>query len=518
MAADELPFDLIEAKLAPPALRADTVVKAELIERLRASPARVLTLVAPAGFGKTTLLAQLAARDERAFATVALDERDDDPVVLLRYVAAALSRVAPVSESVFDALTTPGRSVWATCIPRVCAALSAVPQPIVLVLDDVHFVRDPASHDAIAALVDHVPEGSRIVLATREELELPIARLRVQRRLLEVGPEDLRLDVEEAAALLEHADVDLDTEAVLELTERTEGWPAGLYLAALSLKAGGSAAGGIRGDDRLIADYLRQELLSRLTAEDVRFLTRTSVLEGMSGSLCDALLLREDSADVLEALERSNRFLVPLDRTRTWYRYHHLFRDLLRSELQHREPDMAAELSRRAMAWCQAHALPELALQYAQQAGAADTVAQLLERLALPTYFAGGVATLEAWFDWFDDDELRERYPTISVLGAWVHYLSGRPEQGALWERAARASTATHEPPDDSATIAPWIATLRAHSCPDGIEQMQADARLALEQSGPERLVATGSPARRRRSLRARGRRRPGTGGAHARH
>ena len=299
MATAELPFDLIEAKLAPPAVRADTVVKSELIDRLRASEAGVVTVVAPAGFGKTTLLGHLAQRDDRSFATVALDERDNDPVVLLRYVAAALDRVAHVPASVFEALSTPGRSVWSICIPRVCAALSAVTDPVALVLDDLHFVSDPTSLDAVAALLDHVPEGSQVVVSCREEPPLPLARLRAQGRLLEIGADELRLNAEEAATLLRNASVDLDDSAVAELTDRTEGWAAGLYLAALSLRAGGSAADGawtFGGDDRFVADYLRLELLSRLTAEDVQFLTRSSVLDRMCGGLCDAVLGRHDSA------------------------------------------------------------------------------------------------------------------------------------------------------------------------------------------------------------------------------
>ena len=489
MATAPLPFDLLEAKLALPALRAETVVKLDVIDRLRASPARVVSVVAPAGFGKTTLLGHLAERDERSFAPVALDERDNDPVVLLRYVAGALDRVTHVAPSVFEALSVPGRSVWSICIPRVCAALSTATEPLLLVLDDLHFVSDSTSLDAVAALLAHVPEGSQIVVSSREAPPLPLARLRAQGGVLEIGADELRLNAEEAAALLRNARVDLDAPAVFDLTERTEGWPAGLYLAALSLRAGGGseaeAAGTFRGDDRFVADYLRLELLSRLTDEDVRFLTRSSVLGRMCGGLCDAVLGRHDSATVLESLERSNRFLVPLDRRRTWYRYHHLFRDLLRSELERREPEIAPELNRRSMEWCQANGMLEPALYYARVAGDTDAVTRLFEELILPTYYAGGVATIERWLEWYDD-ELLERYPTIAVIGAWVHILNGRPTDGARWERAAQRSPARPELPDGSESIDPWIAALRAYTCPDGIEQMLADCELALEGLGPE--------------------------------
>jgi LuxR family transcriptional regulator, maltose regulon positive regulatory protein len=187
MATADLQYDLIEAKLAPPALRADTVVKRGLMDRVSSSTARAVSVVAPAGFGKTTLLAHLIERDTPAFATVALDERDNDPVVLLRYVATALDRVEPVPASVHDALSAPGGSVWATCIPRVCGALSAMARPVVLVLDDLHFVRDATCLDAIAALIDSVPERSRMVVSSREEPDLPLARLRSQGRVLEIG-------------------------------------------------------------------------------------------------------------------------------------------------------------------------------------------------------------------------------------------------------------------------------------------------------------------------------------------
>jgi LuxR family maltose regulon positive regulatory protein len=488
-ATTEFPFDLIDAKLAPPAFRAEMVAKTELIDRVCASATRAVSVVAPAGFGKTTLLAQWAEQDPRPFATVSLDERDNDVVVLLRYVAAALNRVERVSPSVFEALSGPGRSVWSTCIPRVSAALSAVTNPVVLVLDDLHFVSDPTCLDAVAALLGCVPEGSQMVVATREEPELPLARLRAQDRVLEIGLDDLRLNEEEAATLLRNAGVDLDRSSISELTRRTEGWPAGLYLAALSLQAGASDSAGARafsGDDRFVADYLRLELLSRMTTEEVRFLTHTSVLDRMCGGLCDALLERSDSAGVLESLERSNRFLVPLDRRRHWYRYHHLFRDLLRNELERCEAGRAPELNRRAMEWCVANEMPEAAIQYGHEAGETDAVARLVEALTRPTYYGGRAATVETWLDWYDEDELLERYPAIAVLGAWTAILNGRAVEGEHRALVAKRSTSTTDLPDGSASLEPWIAALRAWTCPDGIQRMLADSELALRQLGPE--------------------------------
>ena len=487
MATAELPFDLIEAKLAPPVLRGETVARSELIDRLRASQHRVVSVVAPAGFGKSTLLAQWAEQDPRPFAIVSLDERDNDPVVLLRYVAAALNRVEPLSPSVFEALSGPGRSVWATCIPRVSAAFSAVANPVVLVLEDLHFVTDSTCIDAVTALVRHVPEGSRVVVATREEPELPLARLRARGGVLEIDQEELRFNTDEAATLLQNAGLELHQSDIAELTVRTEGWPAGLYLAALAFQAGAFSAGGAQafsGDDRFVADYLRLELLSRLTADEVRFLTHTAVLDRMCGGLCDAVLERSDSARVLESLERSNRFLVPLDRSRTWYRYHHLFRDLLRSELDRSEPDVGAILNRRAMDWCMANGFAEAAVLYGHAAGDTATVASLVDKLALPLYRDGRLETVDEWLAWFGDDDL-VRFPAVAVFGAWVRALTARPEEAQRWLSLAEGATSTIPLSDGSATIEPWVANLRAFMMPDGVERALADADLAFEQFPP---------------------------------
>ena len=256
-----------------------------------------------------------------------------------------------------------------------------------LVLDDLHAIANPACLDVLAALCEHVPAGSLIATASREEPSLPLARWRTQGRLHEIGVTDLRLDQQEAAALLSGAGVELDPTDVADLTERTEGWPAGLYLAALSLQAGApdpARAEVFAGDDRLVSEYFRFELLSRLPEAEARFLTHTSVLERMCGSLCDAVLETTQSAATLESLVRSNSFVVPLDRRGEWYRYHHLFGELLRSELERREPEVVAALNARAMAWCVANDLPEAAVLYGQAAGETAAVAALVDRLALP--------------------------------------------------------------------------------------------------------------------------------------
>ena len=240
-----------------------------------------------------------------------------------------------------------------------------------LVLDDVQELRSTESLDAVTAIARHLPDGSQMALVGRSEPGLPVERLRLADELLELGAAELALSPGEARTLLEQAGVELDEDGALALHRRTEGWAAGLYLAALALRhEGGDAATAsarVAGDDRFITDYLRLEHLSRVSPKQLRFLTRTAVLDRMCGDLCDAVVGRRDSARMLETIEHSNLFLMPLDHRRAWYRYHELFRDVLLAELGRREPVLVPELYRRAADWCEANEFPEAALRYAYQ-------------------------------------------------------------------------------------------------------------------------------------------------------
>jgi LuxR family maltose regulon positive regulatory protein len=490
MTAAEAPFDLMEVKLAQPATRPGTVAKADLIAHLCAATVPFMTVVAPAGYGKTTLLAHWAGADPRPFAWVALDGRDDDAVVFLRDIAAAVHRVEPLPPDVLSALSGPGGSTWSNRVPRVGRALAALERPLVLVLDDLHAVANPGCLDVLAALFEYVPAGSQIAIASREEPALPLARWRARGWLLEVGAADLRLDELEAELLLGAAGVELGASELSELTRRTEGWPAGLYLAALSMRAGAASAAGAEsfdGDDRFVSEYLRFELLDRLPAAEAKFLKDTSVLERMCGGLCDAVLEATLSARRLAGLERANFFLVPLDRRGEWYRYHHLFRQLLRNELERSEPDVVPTLNGRAMAWCIANDLPEEAIVYGHAAGETSTVAGLLDALVLPLYYDGRRETVEEWLRWFDDDQLA-RYPALAVYQAWLRVLSGQPEEAERSLALADGATSAIPLSDGSATIEPWVAVLRGHMMRDGVEQALADADRAIDQ------LPSGSP------------------------
>jgi LuxR family maltose regulon positive regulatory protein len=401
----------------------------------------------------------------------------------LTYLAVGLDRVEPIDPTVFDTLASRGASIRQTVVPRLGAALASKALPVVVVLDDVHLLQGQEGLDALAMLVDHLPEGSQLVALSREKPPLPVARWRAEGRLAELGPGELAMRPAEAGSLLAAARVELPDAEVEELTRRAEGWPVALYLAALAHKAGGrrgTAGTAFTGDDRFLADYLHAELLAHLPAEQVAFLTRTAVLDHLSGPLCDAVLGTTGSAAVLDSLEQSNLLIIPLDRQREWYRYHPLFRELLRGELERSEPELVAELTRRAARWCQQHGLPEAAIGYAMDAGDADLVAQGMEQAAISVYRSGRLATVQRWFDWFDDHGLIQQFPTVAMLGAWTQALGGHAAAAERWANAAEQGSYEGMLPDHSASVEGWRALLRAKLCRHGIRQMRADAELAL--------------------------------------
>jgi LuxR family transcriptional regulator, maltose regulon positive regulatory protein len=480
-------FEIIQSKLAMPSLRAGLVRRTALVNRLRASrDARIFTITAPAGYGKTTLLAQWARSDPRRFAWVSLDSRDDDPASFLTYVAAALDGVHPIDPAVFRAAAG-SDAIWSKAVPRLCAALASMPEPVVLVLDDVHELKHRDCVDVLEPLAKHCTGGSQLVLSGHADPGVPLARIRTDRRLLEIGLADLALSDREARKLLTSVGLSVTEDEARELNRRTEGWAAGLHLAALVMQdsADPESIAAFDGSDRFVVDYLRGEHLSRLKKADVEFLTRTSVLDRMSGPLCDQLLGRSDSARRLEALEEANFFVVALDHHREWYRYHHLFREMLRSELERHEPELVSALHRSAASWCEQNGLPEAAVEHAAAGGDLDTLARLIGSLSMPFYRSGRVATLERWFGWFDAPELLEHYPAVATFGAYAHALRGRPHEAERFGYAVEHSTFEGSMPDGSASVRPWAALVRALFCARGSAEMRADAALAVEEFSP---------------------------------
>ena len=491
-------FDLVASKLMRPLPRPGTVRRSSLVERLaNGDPHRIVSVAAPAGYGKTTLLSQWAERSGQAFAWLSVGDLDNDPKVLLTYVAEALDAVEPIGGRVFDALASPGSSVPGSVVPRLGSAFSSMTSPVVLVLDDVHVLHDQECRAALSVLADHVPPGSRLVLAGRTEPPLRVARLRAEDRILEIGPAELALTQAEASSLLRNAGIVLGAEDVAELHKRTEGWPVGLYLAALYIREGGSfdsAAVSFGGDDRLVSGYMESEFLERVSSRERVFLTRTAVLERMSGSLCDAVLELPGSAATLAELERSNLLLVPLDRRGEWYRYHHLFRDMLLSQLHRQEPGLVAVLRRRAASWCWRNELPEEAVEYSIAAGDVDTTARLVERLGVPTHRQGRFATLDRWFRWLDERGGMDGHPMAAVLAALFSALTGRPAEAERWADVVdRWQYGNAARPDDTRAEA-HAAILRALMCRHGVEQIRADAEDAVRRCAAEGMV-TPAPA-----------------------
>ena len=474
------------------------VRRPSLVDRLARDHSRpIVSVVASPGYGKTTLLSEWAERGGQAFAWVSVGELDNDPKVLLTYIAAALDVVEPVSGRVFDALASPVSSVPGSVVPRLGSAFWSMTVPVVLVLDDVHLLHNHECRAALSVLADHVPVGSRLVLAGRDEPPLRIARLRAEGRILEIGPGDLSLTRAEAAELLCGAGVTLSEDDVAALHRRTEGWPVGLSLAALHLREGGSlgtAAVSFGADDRLLSEYMESEFLARMSQRYREFLTRTAVLERMSGPLCEAVLELPEAAAILTDLARSNLLLVPLDRRGQWYRYHHLFRDMLLAELERLEPGLKPVLRRRAAGWCLRNDLPEEALEYSIAAGDVDTVAHLVQSLWWPTDRQDRITTHQRWLRWLDDRGGIEGHPMVAVWASLTAADTGRPVEAERWADVVdqwRYGDAIR--PDDPLAEA-WAAVLRAVLCRRGVEQMRADADEAAEKFTTANFVAPVAP------------------------
>jgi LuxR family maltose regulon positive regulatory protein len=471
----------VEPRLEPPPVGAQAIPRTALVNRLRvAGGTPVVTVVAPAGYGKTTLLAQWARRDERPFAWYTVDEADDDPLTLLGRLALAVDECLLLDPFLFDSLAVRSSDVHrrVAALGRIVADLG---DPLVLVLDDVHRLGGPTCLSVLSTLVDHLQPGSQLVLAGRAEPRLPLARWRAEGRLAEFGIDELQLTERESHALLRAAGVDLTGENVRELHARVEGWPAGMYLEALALRAGSDrdATG-----DAPVDEYLRHRLLPGLEAAEVEFLERAAVLDRMCGPLCDHALGRSGSALLLEELERTNLFLVPLDRERRWYRFHHLFRDLLREELERREPGLARRLLARAADWYEAADDPASALEYADRAGDRDRVVALFNVAALPGYLSGRIALLERWLSHIDDPDLLVRHQGTAVLGAWTHALLGHAAAADAWADVVDRAEPEGPMPDGSPSSQAWAANLRAAMCRRGVERMLDDACFSSERLG----------------------------------
>ncbi|HEX3620830.1 MAG TPA: hypothetical protein VHT97_00785, partial [Acidimicrobiales bacterium] len=421
---------LVETKLYLPRQRRAVLARPRLRERLKRGAESALTLVsAPAGFGKTTVLTEWLAgapAGRRSAAWVSLDQRDNDPALFWTYVVVALRMavggdIAATALSLLESSQAPIQVVLTTLLND----LRTVPGDVVLVLDDYHLIEAPVVHDGMAFLLEHLPPQVHVVIATRADPPLPLAKWRGAGQLVEIRAADLRFTPEESDAYLRDEMGSVLTDGQVAVLEaRTEGWIAALQLAALSMRGRGDVASfiaGFAGDDRYIVDYLAEEVLDR-QPDDVReFLLRTSILDRLSGPLCDAVTAQGGGKALLEVLERGNLFLVPLDDRRRWYRYHHLFGDVLQAHLMDEQPDLVAELHSRASAWYEENGELSEAIDHAVAAKDFERAADLAER-AIPALFRSRQeATIRRWMKVLPDDVVRLR-PVLAVefVGALV--------------------------------------------------------------------------------------------------
>ena len=467
---------LLATKLYMPRMRSDVMARPHLVRRLEEASNRELMLVsAPPGFGKSTILAEWARSTGRPVAWVSLDPDDNDPTRFWRYVVAALGQVRPgLEERVVPLLRAPEQLAPEAAVAAIVNELAADPQPLALVLDDYHAIESPAIHEALAFFLERLPPGLVVVIAGRSDPPLALALMRARGQLTELRAQDLRFTPEEAVELLDGAwGLELQEEDVAALVNRTEGWATGLQLAALSLRASADPVrfiAGFTGSHRYVLDYLTEEVLQRQPDEVQSFLLETSILERLSGPLCDAVTGRTDCQRMLETTERANLFLFALDDQRRWFRYHGLFADLLQVRLQERDRERLPELHRRAAAWCDEHGLVEEAVRHALAGGDAGSAGRIVERHVDAVLGRGEGATLRRWLSTLPSKAVRSRpglclVQAITALNAW--HLG--PAESFL-DDAERALAADGGQPDPGAGgpysalagMAVTIATVRA--------------------------------------------------------
>jgi LuxR family maltose regulon positive regulatory protein len=440
------------ARRCPPTRPRGLITRPRLVRRLsEARDAQFVLLVAPAGYGKTTLLSEWAACDGRRFAWIDMGGGENDSDRLL----------AAVKRTVHD-----GQA------------------PTVLVVDNAHLVSTPKTFDALHDLARSMPSGSQLALASRSEPELPIGSLRVDRRVVELRAGDLAMTRSEAGALLAAAGIRVASGELDILMQRTEGWPAGLYLAALSLRAQPNVDGALSrfaGDDQMVADYLRDELLAQLEPDQLTFLLRTSVLGTLSGSLCDAVLDDTGSARTLGELAHSNVLLVSLDRGGTAYRHHPLFGQMLRAELRRLDPRQEPQLHARASVWFEEQGDTDSAIKHALAAGDKERSGALLWRHASSYIGHGGNHTLQNWLDHFTDDELAD-VPALAAASATSRLAAGDGDQARHWVSAATRGLA-RQPSNGSRALDGAAQLLRAVVAENGLAQMGRDASRACAAS-----------------------------------
>ena len=459
---------LLATKLRVPRLRTHLVSRSHLVERLQRGAERALTLVsAPAGFGKTTLLAQWLAESGMPVAWLSLEPEDNDPTRFLSYLIATLQTVdAQIGTAALALLHTPQPPSPETVLAVLTNDLvGRNAGDVALVLDDYHTITAEPIQRGMTFLLEHLPPQLHLMLATRADPPLSLARLRAQGQLCEVRAADLRFGTAEASAFLQTVmGLDLEASAIATLERHMEGWIAGLQLAALSLQGRADVSAflaAFSGSHRFVLDYLSDEVLARQDASVQQFLVHTSILERLSGPLCDAVTGQEGSQAMLEALDKANLFVIALDDERRWYRYHHLFAEVLRRHLQQAEPTLPPVLHRRASAWYEQHDLPIEAVQHALAVPDVEQAARLIEPIALPVTFQGQISTVLGWLNALPEALVRTR-PFLCVYYARLLMATNQLEAAEELLQEAERGVQAEMPAEQARTIQGWVLASRA--------------------------------------------------------
>jgi LuxR family maltose regulon positive regulatory protein len=478
---------LLEAKLHPPPARTEWVVRTRLLEELQRATERPVTLIAaPAGYGKTTVATQWLASDSRpaAVAWISLDTSDNDPVRLWTHIATALDRAGCVIARDVSGFVAAGRHDMLTAVlPKIVDGIAALSEDIALLFDDFEIVRSTECNAQIDFFIRHLPVNAHLVLITRADPILRLGRMRAAGQLSEIRADDLAFNVQEASSLLVADGVQLSSVAVSELMHRTEGWPAGLYLAALSLTGRADPSEFVHhfsGSNRFIGDYLTEEVLSRLSDEARNFILDMSIVDRFSAPLCDHMIGGSQSARILRELEHSNLFLIPLDDEERWFRFHHLFGAVARGALEMEQPGRAAMLHGRAADWLSENGHIDAAIEHALAAGDGDRAASLVQASWFRYFNAGLGTTVRGWLRALESSAADGNTATV-VTAAWMAALSGEKEE--MDRRLEQLGNISSDValPDGTRSVESVITLIRGLFGFGGPVDMLAAARRAAE-------------------------------------
>jgi len=472
---------LLPSRLRPPQPLFELVRRDGLLGQLAATSAPLVVVDAPAGSGKTIALAQWAQSDQRPFAWLQADKADNDPLVLLSYLASALGGVISVDPMVARWLQVAPPPVTTRIVPALAAGISAA-AAFVLVVDDAHLVTNEACWQLIGVLLEQVPPGAQLCLSGRASPPLPLDRLRAAGRLLEVGPAELALSRRETHELLRLHGVAADIETVAYLERVTEGWAAGVYLAALTgaRKPAVEWPAEIRGHQRDIARYLASEVLEQQPPEIAEFLLQTSILERLSPGLCRAVTGNEGAGDLLRAVARNNLFVSALDDADEWFRYHHLFAEFLQAELARGDEAEAVALHRRAAAWFEEHDELEEAVRHWLAAGEPGPAGEIVCRAHMDYTRLARYETIRRWLDMFSDEQILGD-DALTLAAGWIGPMAGDSPRGRRWVSAAfRIKVGEGMWPGAPVPLRAMQAGLIAALAPEGVTQMRENAELAV--------------------------------------